>query len=78
MLDCGLSQIEIMKADLLAKVDQLGPVLPTNTLDQLIDDLGGVSYVAEVCLSVYVEMSNIFVVNHDRKMHSVLTMCVKR
>jgi hypothetical protein len=37
-----------MKRDLLLKVDRLGDMLPPNTLDELIDQLGGPEYVAEV------------------------------
>lgn len=38
-----------MKMDLLAKVEELGKELPLNTLDMLIDQLGGPDKVAEVC-----------------------------
>ena len=37
-----------MKTELLHKIDQLGDRLPPNTLDQLIDELGGTENVAEV------------------------------
>ena len=37
-----------MKADLLKKIDNLGRKLPPNTLDQLIDELGGPENVAEM------------------------------
>ncbi|XP_031638010.1 protein strawberry notch-like [Contarinia nasturtii] len=37
-----------MKADLLNKIEKLGERLPTNTLDNLIDLLGGTSKVAEL------------------------------
>ena len=37
-----------MKAELLSRIDFLGDQLPPNTLDQLIDDLGGPESVAEV------------------------------
>lgn len=39
---------QIIKAELLAAVERLGPQLPANTLDQLIDELGGPEYVAEM------------------------------
>lgn len=44
----GLSQANMMKAELMAAVERLGDLLPPNTLDQLIDELGGPEYVAEV------------------------------
>ena len=37
-----------MKEELLKKLEILGPKLPANTLDELIDELGGPSHVAEV------------------------------
>ncbi|GMS88138.1 hypothetical protein PENTCL1PPCAC_10313, partial [Pristionchus entomophagus] len=39
---------QMVKAELLAAVERLGPNLPANTLDQLIDDLGGPEFVAEM------------------------------
>ena len=41
-------QCQVMKTELLHKLDYLASYLPTNTLDQLMDDLGGPDYVAEV------------------------------
>lgn len=40
--------MERLKQDLLAKVLVLGRELPVNTLDELIDQLGGPEHVAEV------------------------------
>jgi len=37
-----------MKRELLERIEHLGGLLPPNTLDQLIDDLGGTDSVAEV------------------------------
>ena len=37
-----------MKSELLSRIEFLGEKLPANTLDQLIDDLGGPDHVAEV------------------------------
>ncbi|XP_004866032.1 protein strawberry notch homolog 2 isoform X1 [Heterocephalus glaber] len=44
VLEC----VERLKQDLLAKVRALGRELPVNTLDQLIDQLGGPEHVAEM------------------------------
>ncbi|KAK6052055.1 hypothetical protein COOONC_10440, partial [Cooperia oncophora] len=38
----------MIKAELLTAVERLGPSLPPNTLDHLIDQLGGPEYVAEM------------------------------
>ncbi|XP_069595999.1 protein strawberry notch homolog 2 isoform X1 [Ranitomeya imitator] len=46
--DRGPEHVEQMKMDLLAKVEDLGKVLPLNTLDELIDQLGGPDKVAEM------------------------------
>ncbi|VDN25874.1 unnamed protein product, partial [Cylicostephanus goldi] len=39
---------KMIKAELLSAVERLGPSLPPNTLDLLIDQLGGPEYVAEM------------------------------
>lgn len=41
-------QCRLMKKELLEKVDILSRALPPNTLDKLIDDLGGPENVSEV------------------------------
>uniref|UniRef100_A0A8I3NLM2 Strawberry notch homolog 2 n=1 Tax=Canis lupus familiaris TaxID=9615 RepID=A0A8I3NLM2_CANLF len=43
-----LERVERLKQDLLAKVRMLGRELPVNTLDELIDQLGGPERVAEM------------------------------
>ena len=40
-----------MKEELLDRIEKLGDRLPPNTLDQLIDELGGPENVAEVIIS---------------------------
>ncbi|KAM4708684.1 protein strawberry notch homolog 2 isoform 2-T2 [Discoglossus pictus] len=46
--DRGPEQVELMKLELLGKVQELGKELPLNTLDELIDQFGGPEYVAEM------------------------------
>jgi hypothetical protein len=44
----GTDKACAMREELLVKIEQLGQKLPPNTLDQLIDELGGPENVAEV------------------------------
>ncbi|KAI1721149.1 p-loop containing NTP hydrolase pore-1 domain-containing protein [Ditylenchus destructor] len=46
--DDGSINLTEVKTDLLAAVERLGKLLPPNTLDQLINQLGGPSFVAEM------------------------------
>jgi hypothetical protein len=46
-------QCQVMKTELLHKLDYLASYLPTNTLDQLMDDLGGPNNVAEVLYKTF-------------------------
>lgn len=39
-----------MKEELMERIERLGDKLPPNTLDQLIDELGGPENVAEVSI----------------------------
>ena len=48
----GINAVEkagALKRDLLEAIERFGDRLPPNTLDQLIDELGGPDCVAEVC-----------------------------
>uniref|UniRef100_A0A915DG43 Strawberry notch n=1 Tax=Ditylenchus dipsaci TaxID=166011 RepID=A0A915DG43_9BILA len=46
--DDGSINLTEIKTDLLAAIERLGKILPANTLDQLINHLGGPTYVAEM------------------------------
>jgi hypothetical protein len=46
-----------MKEELLQHIEELGEKLPPNTLDQLIDELGGPENVAEVCFCFGMELN---------------------
>ena len=43
-----VERAQALKQDLLHRLQVLGPSLPNNMLDQLIDELGGTENVAEV------------------------------
>lgn len=43
-------QCSAMKKELLEKIEDLGKILPPNTLDELINSLGGPDNVAEVSI----------------------------
>jgi len=48
----GVNAVEkagALKRDLLEAIERFADHLPPNTLDELIDELGGPDYVAEVC-----------------------------
>lgn len=47
----SLQSIVKMKEDLLMELDELGPLLPSNSLDELIEGLGGPKKVSEVSFS---------------------------
>jgi hypothetical protein len=46
--DMSFNRVHVLKAELMAKVEKLGESLPANTLDTLIDQLGGPDMVAEM------------------------------
>ncbi len=48
----AVDQAVAMKEELLDKIERLGDSFPPNTLDELIDQLGGPASVAEVGLDV--------------------------
>lgn len=41
-----------IRMGLLAAIERLGRILPANTLDQLINQLGGPNYVAEASVKI--------------------------
>jgi len=45
----AVEKASALKRDLLEAIERLGNRLPPNTLDELIDELGGPDCVAEVC-----------------------------
>lgn len=53
----AVERAQIMKRELLDQLEKLSEHLPPNTLDELIDELGGPENVAEVsaiCFSVWI------------------------
>ena len=48
----GIEKCKLMKESLVDQLEVLSPYLPPNTLDELIDELGGPENVAEVCFCV--------------------------
>lgn len=74
----SLQSIVKMKEDLLMELDELGPLLPSNSLDELIEGLGGPKKVSEVSFSfmimVVVSVKNFFCYNISHKaLQSVIT-----
>ena len=53
-LSSAAEQCRIMKKELLDKLDILSRVMPPNTLDELIDDLGGPENVSEVKIGIII------------------------
>ena len=49
-----------MKVNLLEQLEVIGPYLPPNTLDELIDELGGPDHVAEVIILLLINSWMIF------------------
>lgn len=56
-----------MKEELMERIERLGDKLPPNTLDQLIDELGGPENVAEV--SIY---SKLLLIDHTTTCFKIL------
>ena len=44
----AIEQCSLWKQELLDKLEVVAPYLPPNTLDELIDELGGPEHVSEV------------------------------
>ena len=66
----SLQSILKMKEDLLMDLDELGPLLPSNSLDELIEGLGGPKKVSEVSfpfMIMVVVSVNIFCYNISHK-----------
>jgi hypothetical protein len=61
--DMSFNRVQVMKAELMSKITRLGDTLPMNTLDTLIDQLGGPDCVAEV--SVHYCATIILITNID-------------
>lgn len=72
-----------MKEELLLAIERLGKRLPPNTLDQLVDELGGTENVAEVSISsVHVQLPCWVTVLYTSRsfsaLKSTLSSCVLR
>ncbi len=67
-----------MKRDLLEKLEQLAQDLPPNTLDELIDELGGPDNVAEVriFMRLFFRATSYLVCTVFKTMHAILNVCV--
>lgn len=66
-----MERAQQMKKDLLDKLEKLAEDLPPNTLDELIDELGGPENVAEVkwdLIKGYMSVGNIFATFKPYKM----------
>lgn len=64
-------QCRLMKKELLDKVDILSRALPPNTLDKLIDDLGGPENVAEVKIKQGKAIYGLYVPHFNNKLNSL-------
>lgn len=71
----GMAGGLMVKAELLAAAERLGTRLPPNTLDQLINELGGPEFVAEVILPEFdgSVKEDYFTVNEIRTGETVVT-----
>ena len=62
-----------MKEELEKRIEALGPSLPHNSLDQLIDGLGGPAFVAEVCNH---DDDDVMMIQHSTLLIKYLCTCI--
>lgn len=66
--EASLQQVARDRKELLEKIEALGNVLPKNSLDQLINELGGPSQVAEVHKLIMYLFDNVIPSTHSNSL----------